>query len=584
MTLEKGMVRIGKMDTGFLKKPIAVSSNRGVAGGELHSRYRRLWLCSVCFTAFVSLTPLVIMTFVNFCHYEKTLTAEAMYPISRLTSNSRRFMDDFLEERRAALTYVVNRESYEDLCDSEKLNRIFLNMKQSFGGFVDLGVIGSDGDQRSYVGRYELKGKNYKEQDWFHEVCLKGVYVSDVFLGYRNFPHFVIAVRKDSAEEESFYVLRATIDSEMLNRYITSLDLRRSSDAFLINRKGILQTPSRHEGGILDRCSIATPSVFSKSEVLEVTDKQGKPRILGYAYIEQSPFIFVVLKHPEGIMQSWLHLRSDILWLLGTSIVLIMTVILFGSTYLVNRIRDADYRRNKALHSIAYTNKMASIGRMAAGVAHEINNPLAIINENAGLIKDLVSIKNEPPEKDRLLRIAETVLKSVERCSTITHRLLGFAKRMDPLIEQIALGSLVEEVLSFQGKEAEYRSIAINVSVPEDLPAIESDHGQLQQVFLNILSNAFAAVDDGGRIDISLKQEDENTVAVTISDDGPGIPEELIDRVFEPFFSTKADYGTGLGLSITFGIVEKLGGRIDVQSEVGEGTSFTVRLPVTRRS
>ena len=113
---------------------------------------------------------------------------------------------------------------------------------------------------------------------------------------------------------------------------------------------------------------------------------------------------------------------------------------------------------------------------------------------------------------------------------------------------------------------------------------IESDRGQLQQAFLNILSNAFSAVDDGGRIDICLKLEDEDTVAVTICDDGPGIPEKHIDQIFEPFFSTKAEYGTGLGLSITFGIVEKLGGRISVQSKVGEGASFTVRLPVIGRS
>ena len=571
------------MDTGLLDKSTSASGNKDTAEGGFDSRYRRLWLYSVFFTAVVSLTPLVIMTFVNYYQYKKTLRAEAIHPISLLTSNSRRFMNDFLEERRAALTYVVKRESYEDLCDPDKLSRIFLDMKESFGGLVDLGVIDSDGNQRSYVGRYEMEGKNYKEEDWFQEVSVRGVHVSDVFMGYRNLPHFVIAVRKDESDTGDFYILRATIDSEVFEQYIASLGLRPSSDAFLINRKGILQTASRHEGGILDQCSIATPSVSSQSEVLEVTNKQGEPGILGYAYIAKSPFIFVVLKHPEHVMQSWLHLRSDILWLLGTSVALVMTVILFGSTYLVNRIRDADYRRDKAFRSIAYTNKMASIGRMAAGVAHEINNPLAIINENAGLIKDLVSIKNEPPEKDRLLRIAETVLKSVERCSTITHRLLGFAKRMDPLVEQIALASLIEEVLSFQGKEAEYRSIAVNVTVPEDLPAIHSDRGQLQQVFLNILSNALAAVDDGGRIDISLKQEDENTVAVTISDDGPGIPEELIDRVFEPFFSTKADYGTGLGLSITFGIVEKLGGRIDVQSEVGEGAIFTVRLPVTSR-
>ncbi|MFC1597562.1 ATP-binding protein [Planctomycetota bacterium] len=561
------------------------SSDKSIpAFGSQGTRYRRLWLYSVFFAAVVSLTPLVIMTSVNYYQYKKTLKAEAIHAITRLTSTSRRFMDGFLREHRAALTYVVKHESYEDLCDPDKLNRIFLDMEESFGGLVDLGVIDSEGNQQSYVGRYELEGKNYKEQDWFHEVCTRGVHISDVFMGYRNLPHFVIAVRKDSGEKGSFYILRATIDSEVLSRHIASLDLRPSSDAFLIDREGILQTPSRHKGDILSQCPIAVPPVSSKSEVLEVTDKQGEPKILGYAYIDRSPFIFVVLKQPEHFMQSWLSLRSDTLWLLGTSVALIMTVILFGSTYLVNRIRDADSRRDKALHSISYTNKMASIGRMAAGVAHEINNPLAIINENAGLLKDLVAIKKEPPEADRLLRIVETVLRSVDRCSTITHRLLGFAKRMDPLVEHIELGSLIREVLSFQGREPEYRNIAINVVVPEDLPSIRSDRGQLQQVFLNILSNAFAAVDDGGRIDISLKQEDENTVAVTISDDGPGIPEELIDRVFEPFFSTKADYGTGLGLSITFGIVEKLGGRIEVQSEVGEGASFTVRLPVTSRS
>ena len=354
------------------------------------------------------------------------------------------------------------------------------------------------------MGAYELEGKNYQEQDWFHEVCIRGVYVSDVFTGYRNFPHFVIAVRRDAAEKGSFYVLRATIDTEVLSRHIASLDLRVTSDAFLINRQGILQTPSRYKGAILDPCPIATPPVSSKTEVLEVTDKEGEPRILGYAYIEESPFIFVVLKHPGDIMQGWLGLRSDILWLFGISIVLITAVVLWSSTSLLNRIREADYRRNEALHSIEYTNKMAAIGRMAAGVAHEINNPLAIIGENAGLLKDLVTMATEPPERDRLLQIAEIVLRSVERCSAITHRLLGFAKRTEPRTERIALGPLLEEVLSFQGKEADYRHVSINLVVPEDLPIIESDRGQLQQVFLNILSNALAAVNDGGRIDIHL--------------------------------------------------------------------------------
>ena len=169
--------------------------------GAFYSRYRRLWLYSVCFTTFVSLTPLVIMTFVNFYQYKKALREEMTSQISRLTSISRRFMDDFLQEQRAALTYVVKRESYEDLCDQQKLGRIFLDMKESFGGFVDLGVIDSEGNQRSYVGPYDLEGKNYKQQEWFQEVCIRGVHVSDVFMGHRNLPHFVIAVRQDDAPQ-----------------------------------------------------------------------------------------------------------------------------------------------------------------------------------------------------------------------------------------------------------------------------------------------------------------------------------------------------------------------------------------------
>jgi two-component system NtrC family sensor kinase len=571
------------MEATASKNLTATSGPRERTGVGFYSRYRRLWLYSAAFTALVALTPLAIMTFVNFSQYKKTLAGETDQLIFRITSDSKRFIDDFLIEQRAALSYVAHRESYEDLCDRNKLGSVFLEMNKSFGGFVDLGVIDVDGSQRSYVGPYDLQGKNYKEQDWFHEVSVKGVYVSDVFMGYRNFPHFVIAVRRDTGEKGGFYVLRATIDTEVLDRHIAALDLGAASDAFLINHAGILQTPSRHQGGILKPCPIATPPFSSKTEVLKTTDREGEPRVVGYAYIGQSPFILVVSKHPEDITQGWLGLRNNILWLFGVSTVLILAVVLWSSTSLVNRIREADSKRDKALHNIAYTDKLASIGRMAAGVAHEINNPLAVIGENAGLLNDLLSMAREPPERDRLLKIAETVQRSVERCSAITHRLLGFAKRMEPQTERVALGALLDEVLSFQKKEAEYRSVSIQLAVPEDLPILESDRGQLQQVFLNILSNAFAAVEDGGRIEITAQLDDQNTVAVTIRDNGCGIPPECIDQIFQPFFSTKGDYGTGLGLSITLGIVEKLGGRIDVQSRVGEGTSFTVRLPVTKR-
>jgi signal transduction histidine kinase len=250
------------------------------------------------------------------------------------------------------------------------------------------------------------------------------------------------------------------------------------------------------------------------------------------------------------------------------------------ASYLVFRIREADLRRAKLLHNIEYTSKMASLGRLAAGVAHEVNNPLAIINEKAGLLKDLSGLEGDSPEKTRRLRLVDSVLAQVDRCRTITHRLLGFAKRMDVKMEALRLDQLILDVISFLEKEAETRNVTIVKVFPDDFPTIRSDRGQLQQVFLNILNNAFQAVEDAGRIRIELARREPDRVSVTIEDDGCGITKEDRRHIFEPFFTTKKAYGTGLGLSITWGIVSKLGGTIEVESEAGIGTSFTVTLPI----
>jgi signal transduction histidine kinase len=232
------------------------------------------------------------------------------------------------------------------------------------------------------------------------------------------------------------------------------------------------------------------------------------------------------------------------------------------------------------LHKVEYTAKMASIGRLAAGVAHEINNPLAIINEKAGLLKDLVTYSDSFPQQERFLKHVDPILASVERCARITRRLLGFAKHMDLRQEPIKLENLLREVLGFLEKESTYRDITVRLNAEENVPVIESDRGRLQQVFLNIVNNAFGAVDDGGEIDIWVKRADAEHVSVMIQDNGCGIKREDLRSIFEPFFTTKQKHGTGLGLSITYGIVEKLGGKISVDSKLGEWTRFTVVLPI----
>jgi signal transduction histidine kinase len=289
----------------------------------------------------------------------------------------------------------------------------------------------------------------------------------------------------------------------------------------------------------------------------------------------------MIVKNKNELMQPWYKTRLQLMGFLAGSITIILVVILGVATYLVNKIYLADQKRLTMLHQVEYSNKMATIGRLAAGVAHEINNPLAVINEKAGLIKDLFSMREECARDEKLMNTVNAVLASVERCAKITRRLLSFMRNTGIVTERLHLRETIQEVLAFLGKEAEYRSFRISVQVDEDVPPITSDRGRLQEVFLNVINNSFAAMQDGGHLEVTVRRFKQDMVRVTIRDDGCGIPKPDLERVFEPFFSTRAGKGgTGLGLSITSGLVQELGGDIGVESEVGKGTSFTIVLPV----
>lgn len=544
-------------------------------------RYRRLRRNAIILTTLVALTPLAILTGVNYLQDADAFRAESRYEVSRILSDTKRTLDFVIEERRSVLSLILSEHSFDALSSDAALKATLNNLKKSFGGFIDLGLITSDGNQIYYTGPYDLKNKNYRDQDWFHEVILREAYVSDVFLGFREIPHFVIAFKKEK-EDGDFYILRATLDMSLLTQQIQSLTLDRNTEVFIINDEGILQTSSLFYGNVLEKVDLEIPTrIRSPNAVVEKT-AGSQLTMLGYEFVANSPFILVVEKRQETPFRHWLSHRSRLLWYLVVSVVLILVVMVYFANFTVKQLREADLRRAKIFHNIEYTNKMATIGRLASGVAHEINNPLAIINEKAGLLKDMASFKADYPQKEKTLQLVDSILNSVDRCSKVTHRLLGFARRMDAKKELIDLRSLLEEVASFQTTEVAHRNITMHYDIPPDLPSIESDRGQLQQVFLNIINNAIAAVKDGGSVDIRAGWHSDGMLAVTIRDNGSGIPKENLKYIFEPFFSTKGEFGTGLGLSITHDIVEKLGGRIDVESEPGVGTSFTVTLPVKR--
>lgn len=551
------------------------------AGPRRHLfNFRRIWKLTVLLSSVVCLVPLIFMAFMDYRVTREAMESEILLRTSRLVSNTQRTISFFLAERKLALDFIIHNNTFESLNNFNNLKIILHNLKESFGQFGDLGVIDPLGNQRTYIGPYKLEGKDYSGQEWYEQVIRKGIYISDVFLGYRNVPHIVIAVKR-SLSSGHFFILRASLETEKFDHLLSELEMAGKGDAFLINHDGTMQTPSRSHGKVFEKMPLPVPDYAPKTQVMEIKAPDNSLLIVGYRYLNNTPFILMVAKNKAELMEPWNTTRTQLLGFLIFSITIILMVILGGATYLVNQIYLADQRRVMSLHEVEYSNKMASIGRMAAAVAHEINNPLAIINEKAGLMKDLFTLKKQYAHDGKLLDLVDVIISSVARCASITRRLLSFARQMDANVEQVAIRDVLNDVLSFYTKEAEYRSIAVTLDVTDSVPDFPSDRGKLQQIFLNLVHNAFSAMNDGGHLNVKVRYAEHRPLIIEVADDGCGIGEEDLGRVFEPFFSTRTQKGgTGLGLPITHNLIRELGGTISVQSEVGKGTVFTITLPL----
>jgi signal transduction histidine kinase len=289
----------------------------------------------------------------------------------------------------------------------------------------------------------------------------------------------------------------------------------------------------------------------------------------------------MVHKKKSDVMGTWLNLGKTFNWIIGACCLVMVVIITLVSTFMVNQLFLADQAKAETMLKMEQSQQLACIGQLSAGIAHEINNPLALINETAGYLKDLYQYADEHQSEQEITELLDDILEAVSRCGTITSQLLGFVRQFDVRISSVNVEKLINGILSFHKKETEYKGIHVTTAISPDVPAIETDRGKLQQILLNLINNAFQAIEANGCLDITVSHLPPDKISIEIRDTGCGIPEENLKRIHEPFFSTKKEkMGTGLGLSITYGLVRKLQGNIRVESSEGIGTIFTVTLPV----
>ena len=245
--------------------------------------------------------------------------------------------------------------------------------------------------------------------------------------------------------------------------------------------------------------------------------------------------------------------------------------------------QEAEFKTKMEQQMIS-TERLASLGTLSTGIAHEIDNPLAIIKESAEYMRLLLGKAEhaDMPRKSDFENAVGKIETAIERAKRITHQLLGFVRKPETFFAETDLKVLVAETVEFAAKEAEIKGIQIVQDMEGANGTIWSDPYEIRQVLFNLLTNAIAAIESDGTITVSLKDTASRTMLI-VEDTGKGIPKENLEKIFEPFFTTKAiGVGTGLGLYVTCGIVERLGGKIDIASHVGKGTRFQVTLPRSR--
>jgi two-component system NtrC family sensor kinase len=246
--------------------------------------------------------------------------------------------------------------------------------------------------------------------------------------------------------------------------------------------------------------------------------------------------------------------------------------------------KEAEFRK-KVEQQMMATERLAALGTLAVGVAHEINNPLAIINESAGWIHLLLQkaeLKDIPYRKD-VENALQKIEKSIDRAKHITHQLLGLVKNNEEFLTPVDMPELLKEAIQLVSRLADKKHVTIGLETDSDDITIMSDPYKLRQVLINLLSNAVYAEHESGKISVLLLQKGHE-ILLAIQDHGPGIPKENKEKIFDPFFTTKKPgEGTGLGLFVTRRMVEQLRGQIEFKSEIGHGTTFFIRLPIKKQ-
>jgi len=558
--------------------------NKGTHNEYYYSLTRNMLLI----ITLVAILPMVVVSSIILYEFDISYHEKVRAHLEEVILKHKNNIDSFLKQKLGDIRLLAKTFTYEELRDEPFLQDRLEVMQQIYGPvFVDLGVVNAQGLQVAYAGPFKLGKALYSNANWFKMAMKSEYFKSDVFLGLRGLPHFIIAVKENFNGVP--WILRATVDFVAFNNLVENIRIGETGFAFILNRRGEFQTKPLFDlipakvsyGDFFTDCMACKEGVC----IMEKDDDSGNKVIYVSALLKHGDWLLVYQqKASDAFSDLRRTLRMTIAIMLLAGICIVVTAYVL-SKRMVNRVALANQEKEMITEQVVETGKLASIGELASGIAHEINNPVAIMVEEAGWIEDLLEEEEfkEGENLSEFQRALEQIRTQGKRCKEITHKLLSFARKTDSRIQDVHLNDLIEELMALSAQRAKFSNVDIRVDLEAGLPTLHLSQTEMQQVLLNLINNALDAMEKtGGTLNVSSRLEGDYIV-VEVADDGPGIPEANLARIFDPFFTTKpVGKGTGLGLSICYGIIKKMGGDIEVRSALDAGATFRVKIPIPK--
>jgi len=528
---------------------------------------------------FAPLLLLVVFFHVQYSHLLKSSLRAHLAVIAEHQANT---FDLFLRERLVNLGNVIDNPAFAQVDGTGNLREFLTTLQQTSDAFVDLGVVSSRGDLLSYVGPVVYTTDvNYRGEDWFQALTEhdERSVITEIYLGYRDQPHFTIAVGR--GEGTSMRILRSALSPERLSEYLRTLEGANEVHAAVVSAQGVFQVTTPRVGEIL-RTSPFIPPKHPERGFVPGSDRAGRPDF-AYAWLSETPWALVVTDAGNGDAAGLFGFPTTFFPVTVAVFLLMGVVILVRTRQVVGRQLAAERQEAELSGQLVHAARLASVGELAAGIAHEINNPLAIIAEEVGVMQDSMdpALATEDDEPLDLPERLSAIHDAVFRCRDITRKLLTFVRQTEVSVEPHYIREILDEVVDvLLGNELAVSNVEVVRRYDYSIPQILTDRNQLIQVFVNLVKNAMDAMPNGGTLTLTTQRKGDNA-SISVKDTGCGMTPDQMERVFMPFFTTKEPgKGTGLGLSVSYSIIQSFSGTFYVESAPAKGSTFVVELPL----